>query len=1131
MANRFLSNISINDAYTFPASDGSFGQAIVTDGAGNLSFGDVASGGSSAASVIFKDNFTGDGVETEFSMARGVTNEDQTQIYIDGAYQEKGTYTVSGNLITFSTAPTSGHSIEVMTISGINTGPTTLYQDNFTGNGATTNFTLANSVDNEIKTMVFLNGVYQFKGTYSTSGTTLSFDTAPGNGTLIEVITIASAASPSEAQRVLFYGKASGAISKGDAVMFTGAEGDHFLFAKATQAAIAANHEYFIGLADQDFSNNEFGYVVEFGNITNIDTTVYTSTAGTTLWFDSGGSTAGAITETEPAAPNVKIQVAAVIRLHASVGSLFVRPLWYHELSQLHDVNITSAADKDLLVWDAANGYWENSKTVDTLTATTLSATTLTGTLSTAAQTNITSVGTLSSLAVSGDLTVDTNTLFVDASGNNVGIGTTSIKGKLHSYQGDSGQSAVNINANGLVIEDNASNGISILTPSSNEGNIFFGDESDNFVGGIRYYHSTNDLAFEANNAERMRIKSNGDVGIGESSPIRPLHVNGGTDNIIALFESTDATSAIEIKDDTGSSSIYSVGGVMRIDGSTGTQTLRLNDNATLEITENNIVGGVTLRLNNTHSAADWGAGSKIGVIDFYSEDTSVAEKVYGAIELEQSSVAATYPSVTDFVFKARNINLSEIMRISGDGSVGIGTSSPALTPLHIHNASGAAYLHITNGTVGDTATDGTSIIQDTDGDFLIRNRENANTLFYTNNLERLRIDANGNVIVGSTTANNGNAATFRQDGTAYVNNVQLANAAGSVGGTTPSIYSPAGGQLAISLNSGERLRIDGSGNVGIGTSSPLTLLHAAQTVSAGNIVNAALFSQNSGSNPTVGQGVRIVLAANNNLGRSAAIEGAHESGTNAHRLSFLTSANGADPTERMRIDSSGNVSIGLVSGDVAQLKVKSTASAKAALFLDSSAITEDTYTTYAVGSSNGWEVGMKGSGSSYGYVFSYGDIGTASNERMRITSAGAVLPGADDTYSLGDGTNRWRYLYNKRGVIYDDNGNYSGGVRQLVVRADNIIPSIANQVQIASALGISNRIHIVGGFTDTSQTSGPGTAFNAYGTTPASGTNNLGDFNGIRLVGSTANGGSLFLYRYSGSGAIDATVTITIHL
>ena len=55
MAQRFLSNIKINDAYTFPASDGTSGQVISTDGAGNLSFIDVES--EAGATVIYKDNF------------------------------------------------------------------------------------------------------------------------------------------------------------------------------------------------------------------------------------------------------------------------------------------------------------------------------------------------------------------------------------------------------------------------------------------------------------------------------------------------------------------------------------------------------------------------------------------------------------------------------------------------------------------------------------------------------------------------------------------------------------------------------------------------------------------------------------------------------------------------------------------------------------------------------------------------------------------------------------------------------------------------------------------------------------------------------------------------------------------
>jgi len=55
----------------------------------------------------------------------------------------------------------------------------------------------------------------------------------------------------------------------------------------------------------------------------------------------------------------------------------------------------------------------------------TLTATNVAGTLTTAAQGNVTSLGTLDSLAVTGDLTVDTTTFKVNSSTNRVGIGVT----------------------------------------------------------------------------------------------------------------------------------------------------------------------------------------------------------------------------------------------------------------------------------------------------------------------------------------------------------------------------------------------------------------------------------------------------------------------------------------------------------------------------------------------------------------------------------------------------------------------------------------------------------------------------------------------------------------------------------
>ena len=192
MAKRFLSNIRINDAYTFPASDGTNNQVIKTDGSGNLSFGQLSA---DSASVMYKDTFTGDGSTTGFTLSNALNDEVQSNIYIDGVYQSKSTYSVSGTAITFSTAPLSGHEIEVISTTGINSGPTAIYTDTFTANGSATAFTLGQTVHSENQTIVFLNGVYQFKGTYTLSGTTLTLDTAPANGVSIEVMSIGSAYS------------------------------------------------------------------------------------------------------------------------------------------------------------------------------------------------------------------------------------------------------------------------------------------------------------------------------------------------------------------------------------------------------------------------------------------------------------------------------------------------------------------------------------------------------------------------------------------------------------------------------------------------------------------------------------------------------------------------------------------------------------------------------------------------------------------------------------------------------------------------------------------------------------------------------------------------------------------------
>ena len=59
-------------------------------------------------------NFTGTGSQTVFTLSATSFGEDYTFVYINGVYQNKNTYTVSGTTLTFSEAPPLTSKIEVM---------------------------------------------------------------------------------------------------------------------------------------------------------------------------------------------------------------------------------------------------------------------------------------------------------------------------------------------------------------------------------------------------------------------------------------------------------------------------------------------------------------------------------------------------------------------------------------------------------------------------------------------------------------------------------------------------------------------------------------------------------------------------------------------------------------------------------------------------------------------------------------------------------------------------------------------------------------------------------------------------------------------------------------------------------
>jgi hypothetical protein len=395
-------------------------------------------------------------------------------------------------------------------------------------------------------------------------------------------------------------------------------------------------------------------------------------------------------------------------------------------------------------------------------------------------------------------------------------------------------------NLHGLYVSDQTQGtnnyGItSLVSSGANKWNIYASGTAQNYLRGNL------GLRTETPEAQLDVYTPSGDTG---------LVVKRATTMAAAPFIRLLPSATVAQIDATGALSFRTaaIGGspaeFMRIDnvGNVGIGTSSPNTNLEVSTSVDPI-----LRLNNSTTAVTTGAD--IGEIQFYTNDASTNGT---GIKSFIKTVAASFGSAqggADLVFGTAAYGVgdaSEKMRLDKDGNVGIGTSSPGVK----------------------------LDVQDTANDIQLR--------------------------LGAATSSAGINPTIRFQARNTANSASR-YASIKLSPDTPLLTLMAPGGSAPTIDA---LNIDSSGNVGIGTSSPAAPLHVF--ANSGDMLR--LDRNNTGA---VGNQIAFRHSNAGTLTETASINAVSTANADTGTLAFYTKPTGGSSTERMRIDSSGNVGIG----------------------------------------------------------------------------------------------------------------------------------------------------------------------------------------------------------------------------
>jgi len=260
----------------------------------------------------------------------------------------------------------------------------------------------------------------------------------------------------------------------------------------------------------------------------------------------------------------------------------------------------------------------------------------------------------------------------------------------------------------------------------------------------------------------------------------------------------------------------------------------------------------------------------------------------------------------------------------------------------------------------------------------------------YINGSEQMRLTSTG---LGIGTSSPGQKLSVNGD-TLIGTNLFIGNGAGSmVGATSPSLYSPASGTLGISTAGVERMRLDSSGNLGLGV-TPSAWGSGSTALQIGN---GAIWKSGSRSVDWITNGYYNGSNYIYNISNAATyyrqFDGVHSwytapSGTAGNAISF---------TQAMTLDASGNLSVG-TTGSLARIAVENSSAG------DGVIIRSNGFNTNKAGANNSLLLGsdytsgisyvVAGGSSTNTTLAFYTAAAAAPQERARITSGGDLLVG-----------------------------------------------------------------------------------------------------------------------------------------